>query len=135
MPAELEPALAQAFIDLLDLCISTVRHATDYDLPSDNGNDGGSVGGGTLSYNVVLTLSHMYVFPRRRETHTLAMSGSSLSINSLGFAGLLLVKSHDELEALVAEGPANLLKAVACESIHELQVSGGPEFDGDLGNP
>jgi ATP adenylyltransferase len=88
-----------------------------------------------LSYNVVLTLSHMYVFPRRRETHTLAVSHEPLSINSLGFAGLLLVKSHDELEALVAEGPANLLKAVACESMHELQVSGGPEFDGDLANP
>jgi sulfate adenylyltransferase (ADP) / ATP adenylyltransferase len=99
-----------------------VRHTTDCD-------------SGTLSYNVLLSLSHMYVFPRRCETHTLAMSGSLLSINSHAFAGILLVKSDDELEALIAEGPGNLLKAVTYESMHELQVSGGPEFDGDLGNP
>jgi ATP adenylyltransferase len=116
----LEPALAQAFVDLLDLCISTVRHSPDY--PA-----------GTLSYNVVLTLAHMYVFPRRREEHTLAVSHEPLGVNALGFAGLLLVKSPAELDALVAEGPANVLRAVACESVHELQVSGGPELDGDLG--
>ncbi|KAI0254039.1 ATP adenylyltransferase-domain-containing protein [Lactifluus subvellereus] len=119
-PAELEPTLAQAFVDLLDLCISTVRHATDY--PA-----------GTPSYNVVLTLAHMYVFPRRREAHTLAVSHEPLGVNALGFAGLLLVKSPAELDALTAEGPANVLRAVACESVHELQVSGGPELDGDLG--
>ncbi|KAH9047834.1 HIT-like domain-containing protein [Lactarius hengduanensis] len=116
--SELEPALAQAFVELLDLCISTVRHAADDDA------------GAGLSYNVVLTLGHLYVFPRRRESHRLAVSGEELSVNALGFAGFLLVKSDAELRAVTAEGPTNVLKAVACASVHDLQVGGGPEFDG-----
>ncbi|KAH8990532.1 HIT-like domain-containing protein [Lactarius akahatsu] len=122
--AELEPALAQAFVELLDLCISTVRHATAAAAAVD-----GDAGGG-LSYNVVLTLGHLYVFPRRRESHRLAVSGEALSVNALGFAGYLLVKSDAELRAVTAEGPTNVLKAVACASAHDLQVGGGPEFDG-----
>ena len=85
-----------------------------------------------LSYNVVLTLGHLYVFPRRRETHRLAVSGDALSVNALGFAGYLLVKSEEELQAVVAEGPTNVLKAVACASVHDLQVGGGPEFDTEV---
>jgi ATP adenylyltransferase len=119
-PSELEPALANAFLELLDLCISTVRYAADY--PA-----------GPPSYNVLLTLGHMYVFPRRREAHELAASHEPLGVNALGFAGFLLVKSPDELEAVVAEGPANVLKGVACESVHEIQVGGGSELDGDVG--
>ena len=60
------------------------------------------------------------------------VSGEPLSVNALGFAGFLLVKSAAEMQAVVAEGPTNVLKAVACASVHELQVGGGPEFDGDL---
>jgi ATP adenylyltransferase len=118
--AELEPALASAFVELLELCISTVRHSVDYPV-------------GAPSYNVLLTLGHMYVFPRRRDAHELAASRDRLSVNALGFAGFLLVKSHEELEAVVSEGPANVLKGVACESVHEIQLAGGPEFDGDVG--
>ena len=91
---ELETALGTAFLDLLELCISTVRHAADY--PP-----------GAPSYNVLLTrLGHMYVFPRlgRQDAHVLAVSGERLSVNALGFAGFLLVKSPAELETVVAEG-------------------------------
>ena len=119
---ELETALGAAFLDLLELCISTVRHAADY--PP-----------GAPSYNVLLTLGHMYVFPRRQDAHVLAVSGERFGVNALGFAGFLLVKSPAELEAVVAEGPANILKGVACESVHEMQVAGGPELDGDVGIP
>jgi len=124
--AELEPALSQAFIELLDLSISTVRHAASAAADDSEQPPRG------LSYNVVLTLGHLYVFPRRRETHRLAVSGEALSVNALGFAGYMLVKSQEELQAVVAEGPTNVLKAVACASVHDLQVGGGPEFDGDL---
>lgn len=115
--------LVGAFLELLDLCISTVRHAAQAeDHPT-----------GAPSYNVLLTLQHMYVFPRRRETHVLSASHEPLSVNALGFAGLMLVKSPAELDALVAEGPVNVLTGVGYESVHELQVAGGPEFDGDVG--
>ncbi|KAI0305733.1 hypothetical protein B0F90DRAFT_1098460 [Multifurca ochricompacta] len=120
-PDELEPILSRAFVELLDLCISTARHAEDY--PP-----------GPPSYNFLLTHEHMYIFPRRREAHTLAVSGEPLSVNTLGFAGFFLVKSAAELDAVTTEGLANVLKGVACESVHDLQVSGGPELDGDLGN-
>ncbi|KAI9450350.1 hypothetical protein F5148DRAFT_1301205 [Russula earlei] len=109
--AELEDALAGAFLELLDLCISTVRHAADY--PA-----------GAPSYNVLLTLRHMYVFPRRHEAHTLAVSRERLGVNTLGFAGHLLVKR--------LRAPANVLRGVACVSVHDLQVAGGPEIDGDV---
>lgn len=116
----------EAFLELLDLCISTVRHAAGY--PT-----------GAPSYNVLLTLGHMYVFPRQREVHRIIShrgseplgDGVNVNVNALGFAGYLLVKSPTELEAIIAEGPANVLRGVACESVHELQVAGGPEFDGD----
>jgi len=116
--AELEASLTDAFLELLELCISTVRHAVDY--PA-----------GPPSYNVVLTLGHMYVFPRLREAYVLAASREPLGVNALGFAGLLLVKSSDELEAVRAEGPGSVLRGVGCESVHEMQVSGGPELDGN----
>ena len=57
MPTELEPALSQAFIELLDLCISTMWHTAITD--SSSSEAGGSA---RLSYNVVLTLGHLYVF-------------------------------------------------------------------------
>ncbi|TFY66347.1 hypothetical protein EVG20_g4738 [Dentipellis fragilis] len=113
---ELEHKLASAFMELLDLCISTVRLAEDH--PA-----------GMPSYNVVLTLQHLYVLPRRWETHVLSATGDKLSINALGFAGMLLVKSHEELEAVRLEGPAAILRAVGCQSVHELQVNDGPAVD------
>lgn len=54
------------------------------------------------SYNIIMTLEHMYIVPRAKEKF-IAEAGSEeagleLSVNSLGFAGMLLVKSEDELE-------------------------------------
>ena len=107
--SELEPILADAFLSLLDLAIQTVRHDPQY--PA-----------GTPSYNVVLTLEHMHVVPRRAETHTLAGTGEALSVNALGFAGMLLVKSERELEAVRAEGVTRILRGVGLESAHEAQT-------------
>ncbi|KAI0369663.1 hypothetical protein BV20DRAFT_967644 [Pilatotrama ljubarskyi] len=108
-PDELEPALANAFLSLLDLAISTVRHDPHY--PP-----------GPPSYNVVLTLEHVHVVPRRQEKYTLAETGEELSVNALGFAGMLLVKSERELEAVRNEGVGRILRGVALESVHDIQV-------------
>ena len=97
-----------------------MRHTADYPV-------------GPPSYNVVLTLGHMYVFPRLREAHLLAVTREPLGVNALGFAGLLLVKNPAELEAVKAEGPGNVLRGVACASVHEMQVADGLEFDGNAG--
>ncbi|RPD76759.1 HIT-like protein [Lentinus tigrinus ALCF2SS1-7] len=105
----LEQALAGAFIPLLDLAFQTVRHDASY--PA-----------GTPSYNVFLTLEHMHVVPRRQEAHTLAGTGEQLSVNALGFAGMLLVKSERELEAVREEGVTKILRGVALEAAHEAQT-------------
>jgi hypothetical protein len=87
---EREEQLAGIFLSLVDLAIATVRHDPEY--PS-----------GPPSYNVVLTLEHIHVIPRKRENYTLATSGEPLSVNSMGFAGYILVKSDAELEAVKRE--------------------------------
>ncbi|KAI0821707.1 ATP adenylyltransferase-domain-containing protein [Trametes gibbosa] len=103
-PSALEPALAHAFLALLDLAIGTVRRAAPAGYPR-----------GPPSYNVVLTLEHMHVVPRAREAHTLAGTGEALSVNALGFAGMLLVKSARELEAVRREGVGAVLRGVGME--------------------
>ncbi|PCH43417.1 ATP adenylyltransferase [Wolfiporia cocos MD-104 SS10] len=103
---ELERTLADAFLALLDLVVATVRHDPTY--PT-----------GTPSYNVVLTLEHLHLIPRRRENHTLAATGEPLSVNALGFAGMLLVKSERELDAVKEEGLGAILRAVGLESVQE----------------
>jgi len=106
----LEATLSQAFVQLLDLVISTVRHDPDY--PA-----------GKLSYNVLMTLEHLHLIPRRHEAYTLN-GGTHIGVNSLGFAGMLLVKSEGELEAVRGEGIGKILRGVGLESIHEEQVQG-----------
>lgn len=113
-PDELQETLCQAFMALLELVISTIRHDPDY--PA-----------GKPSYNVLLTLEHLHVIPRRFETHVLQETGDKLSVNSLGFAGMLLVKSEEELEAVKKEGVGKILRSVALNSVHDIQVAGQTE--------
>ena len=47
-----------------------------------------------------------------------------LSVNSLAFAGMLVAKSESELEAVKNAGVGKILRSVALESVHELQVTG-----------
>jgi len=108
---KMEMTLSQAFLSLLDLVISTVRHDPSYPV-------------GSPSYNVIITLEHMHLIPRRWETYNLPETGDQLSVNALGFAGMLLVKSDPELEAVKAEGVGKILRGVGLESVHELQVAG-----------
>lgn len=101
-----------AFLSLLDLCVSTIRHDPDY--PP-----------GKPSYNVLISLEHMHLIPRRQEeSSVLSQTGETLSINALGFAGLFLVKSEEELEAVKAEGIGKILRSVGLESVHDIQVAG-----------
>ncbi|KAI6106357.1 ATP adenylyltransferase [Pisolithus croceorrhizus] len=84
-----------SFHSLLDLVISTVRHDPGY--PS-----------GSPSYNVILTLEHMHLIPRRYETYTIPGTDTN----------------HSDLEEIKKVGPAEILRGVGVESVHDLQVSG-----------
>jgi sulfate adenylyltransferase (ADP) / ATP adenylyltransferase len=104
-------------MDLLDLALSTFRR----DPPPDASDAPSKT---TLSYNVILTLEHMHIIPRKAETYTLSETGDKLSINSMGFAGCLLVKSGAEFGAVVKESIGKILSDIGCKSIHEQQCEG-----------
>jgi sulfate adenylyltransferase (ADP) / ATP adenylyltransferase len=59
------------------------------------------------AYNLLLTRRWMFLVPRLREDF------ESISVNSLGFAGALLVRNERQLERLKNYGPLNVLKSVA----------------------
>jgi ATP adenylyltransferase len=59
------------------------------------------------AYNLLVTREWMLVVPRSQESY------QSISINSLGFAGALLVKNEIELNFVKKYGPVNILKKVA----------------------
>lgn len=109
-PSEVSQILGSSFMTLLDLVINNIRRQPDY--PP-----------GKPSFNVLLTLEHLHLIPRRQEAHRLRATGEELPVNSLGFCGMLLVKSEVELEAVKNEGVGRILSAVACEEIEEIQCS------------
>ena len=71
-----------------------------------------------------MTLEHLHIIPRKHETHILLETGEKLSINALGFAGMLLVKSEEELEAVKKEGWSSISKSVGLKSVHDIQIAG-----------
>ncbi|KAL9711562.1 bifunctional AP-4-A phosphorylase/ADP sulfurylase [Leucoagaricus gongylophorus] len=107
----IERVLTDAFLSLLDLVVSTIRHAPDY--PA-----------GKPSYNVIITLEHMHLIPRRCENFVIPESEDVISINALGFAGMLLVKTDEELEKVKSHGIGLILHEVGLESVHEIQLAG-----------
>lgn len=59
------------------------------------------------AYNFLATKEWMLIVPRDRECF------ESISVNSLGFAGALLVRNKEQLERLKEYRPMNVLKSVA----------------------
>ncbi|MEA5625882.1 phosphorylase [Nostoc sp. UHCC 0251] len=59
------------------------------------------------AYNLLATREWMLIVPRSQEHF------QSISVNSLGFAGALLVRNAAEMEILKAQGPMTILKNVA----------------------
>jgi len=64
-------------------------------------------GGHFPSYNFLLTSKWMLVVPRRSD------KAGSVSVNSLGFAGALLVKNPEDLEYVKKVGPMKILQEVS----------------------
>ncbi|KAF9515525.1 hypothetical protein BS47DRAFT_782668 [Hydnum rufescens UP504] len=92
--------LTTAFLQLLDLAVLAIRHD-----PNEHPR-------GPPSFNLILTLSHMHLIPRSQEKYVLTQTGEPMSINSVGFAGMLLVKSEEEAEAVRKEGILSILRRV-----------------------
>ncbi|PZO61338.1 MAG: phosphorylase [Phormidesmis priestleyi] len=60
----------------------------------------------TAGYNFLCTRQWMMIVPRSQEKY------AGISVNSLGFAGSLLVKNREALQQLTDVGPVNLLQQV-----------------------
>jgi ATP adenylyltransferase len=63
----------------------------------------------TGAYNLLITREWMLIVPRSQE------SFESIAVNSLGFAGALLVRNQQQLELLKQHSPMKLLTNVAFE--------------------
>ena len=48
-------------------------------------------------------------------------------MNALGFAGMLLVKSEEELGVVRGEGVGKVLRGVGLENVHEVQMGEGQD--------
>ncbi|KAH7335712.1 ATP adenylyltransferase-domain-containing protein [Rhizoctonia solani] len=117
---ELSRKLTSIFLNLLDEAVQSVRlYHSSQDTPTGSGS--------ALSYNIILTSEHMHLIPRLREqtleelhpdghgkteNESAAYTPQKLSVNSLGFAGMLLAKSEAEAQAIKARGVVELLSQV-----------------------
>ena len=64
----------------------------------------------------------MHIIPRRQDSYVLQETGEKFSVNALGFAGMLLAKSEQEVEAVKQEGIGEILRGVGLENLSTIQV-------------
>ncbi|KAG8790050.1 bifunctional AP-4-A phosphorylase/ADP sulfurylase [Serendipita sp. 398] len=139
-----------SFMSVLDEMYQTMRVRAQHNAATGT-TTASSDAPSTPSYNVVMTLEHIYLFPRSAEKVVIARDPSgtdepshlsatregdepflSLSINSLGFGGMLLVKSSQELERVKAVGIGRMLSEVGMEPAKEEDNKGCDDVFADL---
>ncbi|GAA5980215.1 hypothetical protein JCM10908_001577 [Rhodotorula pacifica] len=103
--------LGQRYLELLDLMIDHRRRLVEED-PSAATASATGVGSrvrlSDLSYSLIITPSYLHLVPRRREKYT-TERGHELSINALGYAGMMLVKDQESLEDVKKVGVLAIL--------------------------
>lgn len=115
----------ERWLALLDLVIDHLRRLSIAD-------DGPIVRTSSLSYNFLMTETYIHVVPRTAESYV-APNGNKISINSLGFAGMVLVKKPEDLETIKRVGVLNVLKdlgfrpVASGESSHEVLATSSKE--------
>jgi ATP adenylyltransferase len=131
---ELRQKLTGTFLGLLDEAVHAIRLYHDSQSTSLAADDTGRAS--VPSYNVLLTSEHMHLIPRLREDtveelHPAKLDGADeaegdaavtpqrLSINSLGFAGMLLAKSDAQSQAIKARGVVELLAQVGVPRVED----------------
>ncbi|TCD60737.1 bifunctional AP-4-A phosphorylase/ADP sulfurylase [Steccherinum ochraceum] len=67
---------------------------------------------------------HLQLLPIEDDGPPIERIARSVNLEVPGFAGMLLVKSEAELEAVKKEGVVNILRGTGVGSVHELQVQG-----------
>ncbi|KAM0755735.1 HIT-like protein [Meredithblackwellia eburnea MCA 4105] len=102
--SDLAGYLGGNWLALFDLMIDHLRRLTME-------SDGPPLRLSALSYNVIITESYIHLVPRFKESFTLE-GGEEVSINSLGFAGMVLTKTQFALESLKKTSVLATLKEV-----------------------
>lgn len=98
--SRLDPTLTHAPMDAAAACLSVYRNMLEFlDLQRPGQNPS--------PYNLLFTRRWVLLVPRSRECF------STISVNALGFAGSLLVRDQEELQALKDAGPMAALQQVA----------------------
>ncbi|KAG0254585.1 bifunctional AP-4-A phosphorylase/ADP sulfurylase [Actinomortierella ambigua] len=90
-----EEMLVKTYISLMDAMLESLReeYATQHHLSEEERlQSAGALS--SLSYNWIMTREFMLIAPRRQEGY------GPLNINSLGFAGMVLAKTADELKVV-----------------------------------
>ncbi|KAI1320978.1 bifunctional AP-4-A phosphorylase/ADP sulfurylase [Mortierella claussenii] len=98
-----EDILVDAYITLMDAMLMSLReHAEHQDFSAEDQ----SLITSKVAYNWLLTTEFMMIAPRRKESSNLYpdQNGVCININSLGFAGMVLAKSEEEMNIVKARG-------------------------------
>ncbi|KAF9537147.1 bifunctional AP-4-A phosphorylase/ADP sulfurylase [Mortierella hygrophila] len=106
-----EDILVETYIKLMDNMLMSIREYAEQEHLSEEERDlvmgGGRASG--LAYNWILTREFMMLVPRRLESTKPTKDGIALNINSLGFAGMVLAKTPEELEHVKKTGVIELI--------------------------
>jgi sulfate adenylyltransferase (ADP) / ATP adenylyltransferase len=133
-----------AFMAILDEMYHTMRVRGEHERKKQNNEpsispENTSKPSSSPSYNVVMTLEHIYLVPRSAEKFIQSVEGGEenevyldLSVNSLGYAGMLLVKSEEELEKVKGVGIGRILSRVGMEPLKEEDDKGCDDVFADL---
>ncbi|GAA5832239.1 hypothetical protein JCM11251_004289 [Rhodosporidiobolus azoricus] len=111
LPTEVATHLGERFLSCLDLMIDHLRRLAEEDSSAPS-----KFRLSDLSYNVILTQKYIHLVPRSKEKYTTS-SGREISVNSLGFAGMVLVKEQEALDEIKEVGVLAVLKSVGYRPI------------------
>ncbi|KAF9582002.1 bifunctional AP-4-A phosphorylase/ADP sulfurylase [Lunasporangiospora selenospora] len=131
----LEEVLTEAYIKLMDAMMFSIREYSEQETLSEEDRDLcfaiGSIS--AFAYNWILTREFMMIVPRKKDTATLtnlSSQGASeqgvagitveLPVNSLGFAGMILTRSEEELELAKQQGVFNTVAQTGFTFNHEI---------------
>ncbi|GAA6059060.1 hypothetical protein JCM10212_002031 [Sporobolomyces blumeae] len=121
--------LGNRFLLLLDLMIDHLRRLAEAS-PHLFSTEG-PIRLSNLSYNVIITTRYIHLVPRRLERYT-TKSGRTISINALGFAGMVLVKEQDALDEVRQVGVVEVLKGVGYRPVVEGETAEAEAIQGQV---
>ncbi|KAF9387576.1 bifunctional AP-4-A phosphorylase/ADP sulfurylase [Podila verticillata] len=98
-----EDILIEAYITLVDAMMMSIREYAEQEELTDEERMLCSTAMSSFAYNWILTKEFMMIVPRKQEGF------GPISINSLGFAGMVLAKTAEELEMVQKTGVMDLV--------------------------